>query len=43
LAKALLGEGNLAGADLQLRIIVEMHGKLEKQAEVLHAQIIPRP
>jgi hypothetical protein len=43
LAKALLSEGNLAGADLQLRIIVEMHGKLEKQAEVLHAQIIPRP
>jgi hypothetical protein len=43
LAKALLGEGNLAGADLQLRIIVEMRGKLEKQAEVLHAQIIPRP
>ena len=43
LAKALLSEGNLAGADLQLRIIVEMHGKLEKQAQVLHAQIIPRP
>jgi hypothetical protein len=43
LAKALLSESNLAGADLQLRIIIEMHGKLEKQAEVLHAQIIPRP
>ena len=43
LAKALLGEGNLAGADLQLRIIVEMHGKLEKQAQVLRAQIVPRP
>jgi hypothetical protein len=43
LAKALLSEGNLAGADLQLRIIIEMHGKLEKQAQVLHAQIIPRP
>jgi thioredoxin-like negative regulator of GroEL len=43
LAKALLGEGNLAGADLQLRIIIEMHGKLEKQAQVLHAQIIPWP
>jgi hypothetical protein len=43
LAKALIGEGNLAGADLQLRIIIEMHGKLEKQAQALHAQIIPRP
>ncbi len=43
LAKALLGQGNLAGADLQLRIIIEMHGKLEKQAQALHAQIIPRP
>ena len=43
LAKALLSEGNMAGADLQLRIIIEMHGKLEKQARVLHAQIIPRP
>ena len=42
LAKALLSEGNLAGADLQLRIIVEMHGKLEKQAQALHAQIIPK-
>ena len=41
LAKALLSEGNLAGADLQLRIIFEMHGKLEKQAQALHAQIIP--
>jgi TolA-binding protein len=41
LAKALLSEGNLAGADLQLRIIVEMHGKLEKQAQALHLQIIP--
>lgn len=43
LAKALLREGNLAGADLQLRIIIEMHGKLKKQAQALHAQIIPRP
>lgn len=43
LAKALLGEGNLAGADLQLRIIIEMHGKLEKQAQALHARISPRP
>jgi predicted Zn-dependent protease len=43
LAKALLSEGNLAGADLQLRIIIEMHGKLENQAQVLHAQIIPQP
>jgi len=43
LAKALLGEGNLAGADLQLRIIVEMHGKLEKQAQLLHAQIALKP
>jgi len=43
LAKALLSEGNMAGADLQLRIIIEMHGKLEKQAQALHAQIIPRP
>jgi hypothetical protein len=42
LAKALLSEGNLAGADLQLRIIVEMQGKLEKQAQALHAQIIPK-
>jgi hypothetical protein len=41
LAKALLAERNIAGADLQLRIVVEMHGKLEKQAQVLHAQIIP--
>ena len=43
LAKALVSEGNLAGADLQLRIIMEMHGKLEKQAQELHAQIIPSP
>ena len=43
LAKALLSQGNLAGADLQLRIILEMHEKLEKQAQLLHAQIIPRP
>jgi hypothetical protein len=42
LAKALLSEGNLAGADLQLRIIVEMHGQLEKQAQALHAQLIPK-
>jgi hypothetical protein len=28
---------------VQLRVIVEMHGKLEKQAQVLHAQIVPRP
>jgi TolA-binding protein len=43
LAKALVGEDNLAAADLQLRIIVEMHGKFEKQAQTLHAQINPRP
>jgi TolA-binding protein len=43
LAKALLGEHNLNGADLQLRIVIEMHGKLDKQAQVLHRQIVPRP
>jgi len=43
LAKALVGEGNLPAADLQLRVIVEMHGNLEQQAQRLHAQINPRP
>lgn len=43
LAKALLGDHNISGADQQLRIVAEMHGKLEKQAQVLHAQIVPRP
>ena len=43
LAKAFLADRNTHGADVQLRVIVEMHGKLEKQAQVLHAQIVPRP
>jgi TolA-binding protein len=43
LAKALLGTHNINGADVQLRVIVEMHGNLEKQAQVLHAQIVPTP
>jgi TolA-binding protein len=43
LAKALLADRNIRGADVQLRVIVEMHGKLEKQAQALHAQIVPRP
>lgn len=43
LAQALLGDHNVYGADLQLRIIVEMHGKLEKEAQSLHAQIVPSP
>ena len=41
LAKALLGDRNITGADVQLRVVVEMHGKLEKEAQVLHAQIVP--
>ena len=43
LAKALLSEGKIAGADLQLRIVIEMHGKLDKQAQVLRAQIVSGP
>jgi len=43
LAKALLADRNIRGADVQLRVIVEMHGKLEKQAQTLHAQIVPSP
>jgi thioredoxin-like negative regulator of GroEL len=43
LAKALLADRNTRGADVQLRVIVEMHGKLEKQAQTLHAQIVPTP
>ena len=43
LAKALLADRNMRGADVQLRVIVEMHGKLEKQAQTLHAQILPTP
>jgi hypothetical protein len=43
LAKALLADGNIRGADIQLRVIVEMHSKLEKQAQTLHAQIVPSP
>jgi TolA-binding protein len=43
LAKALLADRNMRGADVQLRVIVEMHGKLEKQAQALHAQILPTP
>jgi TolA-binding protein len=41
LAKALLADRNIRGADIQLRVVVEMHGKLEKQAQVLQAQIVP--
>ena len=41
LAKALLGNRNITGAEQQLRSVVEMHGKLEKQAQVLRAQIVP--
>jgi TolA-binding protein len=43
LAKAFLGDSNIAGAVEQLRKVVEMHGSLEKQAQVLHAQIVPTP
>ena len=43
LAKALLADRNTRGADVQLRVIVEMHGKLEKQAQTLHSQIVPTP
>lgn len=41
LAKGLLASGDIRGADTQLRIIVEMHETLEKQAQVLLAQILP--
>jgi TolA-binding protein len=41
LAKALLADRNIRGADVQLRVIAEMHGKLEKQAQTLQAQIVP--
>jgi TolA-binding protein len=43
LAKALLGDRNVDGAVEQLQKVVEMHGSLEKQAQVLHAQIVPTP
>jgi hypothetical protein len=42
LAKALLADRNIRGADIQLRVVVEMHGSFEKQAQVLQAQILPR-
>ncbi len=41
LAKALLAGGDVRGADIQLRVIVEMHGPFEKQATVLLTQILP--
>jgi len=43
LAKALLGDRNISAAERELRKIMEMHGQLEKQAQVLKAQIVPRP
>ena len=43
LAKALLADRNIRGADIQLRVVVELHGKLEKQAQLLHAEIVPKP
>jgi TolA-binding protein len=43
LAKALLGGRNITGAERQLHKVVEMHGNLEKQAQVLLAQIMPTP
>jgi TolA-binding protein len=39
LAKGLLGEGDRTGAQQQLEGAVAMHGELEKQAQVLLAQI----
>jgi tetratricopeptide (TPR) repeat protein len=41
LAKALLGDRNIDGAAEELRKVVEMQGNLEKQAQVLRAQIVP--
>lgn len=41
LAKGLLASGDIRGADTQLRIVVEMHEALEKQAQVMLAQILP--
>lgn len=41
LAKGLLANNDLRGANLQLRIVVEMHGDFEKQAQALLAQIVP--
>jgi TolA-binding protein len=43
LAKDLLGTGNVVGAEQQLRKVIELHGKFEKEAEVLRAQIVPAP
>ena len=43
LAKALLGDRNISAAERELRSVVEMHGQLEKRAQVLQAQIVPRP
>ena len=43
MAKALLADRNIGGAQRELRKITEMHGQLEKQAQVLQAQIVPRP
>jgi hypothetical protein len=43
LAKALLGDRNISAAERELRKVAEMHGQLEKQAQVLQAQIVPRP
>lgn len=41
LAKALLGNDDVRGADVQLRIVAEMHGGFGKQARELLAQITP--
>ena len=41
LAKGLLANNDLRGANLQLRIVVEMHASFEKQAQALLAQIVP--
>ncbi len=43
LAKGLLGEGDIPGAEQQLRKVLDMHGGLQKEAGVLLVQIVPQP
>ena len=41
LAKALIGEHDIAQAEQQLNEVIGMHGELQKQAQVLLSQITP--
>ena len=41
LAKALIGEHDIAQAQQQLESVIGMHGEFQKQAQVLLSQIMP--